>query len=158
RRQRVADALLWLINNNPLYKDVKSNHHSLNCLPEHGVPHDIISVETEDVHNETFQPSFGPQNAGDTFYNIQTKMNSFLPCPYCEQQEIQAIQQQLSSTHYNQATSWPTLTEGIELLLKYAEKRDGRCLYCFPSHPQFAYWAFNIIERKHIIKQTGIFL
>lgn len=109
RRQRVADALLWFINNNPLYKDVKSNHHSLNCLPEHGVPHDIISVETEDVHNETFQPSFGPQNAGDTFYNIQTKMNSFLPCPYCEQQEIQAIQQQLSSTHYNQATSWPTV-------------------------------------------------
>ena len=101
--------MLWLINNNPLYKDVKSNHHSLNCLPEHGVPHDIISVETEDVHNETFQPSFGPQNAGDTFYNIQTKMNSFLPCPYCEQQEIQAIQQELSSTHYNQATSWPTV-------------------------------------------------
>ena len=45
-----------------------------------------------------------------------------------------------------------------ELNLKYAEKRDDRCFYRFRSHPQFAYWAFNLIERKHIIKQTGIFL
>lgn len=36
-------------------------------------------------------------------------MHSFLPIPQCEQQEIQAIQQKLSSTHFTQAMSWPTV-------------------------------------------------
>ena len=62
---------------------MKINQHSLNCLPEHGVPRDIISVET-DVHTETYEPDFGPQNAEDTVYNEQTEMNSFLPIPQCE--------------------------------------------------------------------------
>ena len=198
RRQKVADALLWLINNNPHYKDVKINQHSLNNLPDHGVPHDIISVETEDVHTETCEPDFGPQNAEDTVYNEQTEMNSFLPIPQCEQQEVQAIQHQLSSTDNNQVMSWPTvhndpineyttpflatlafptlfpdgkgdptnpslyrdvqLAERIKHLLKYAEHKDGRWVYRFASHPRFAYWAFNMIERKRILQQTGIFL
>ena len=198
RRQKVADALRWLINNNPHYKDVKINQHSLNCLPDHGVPHDIVSVETEDDHTESCEPDLGPQNAEDIVYNEQTEMNSFLPIPQCEQQEIQAIQQQLSSTYNNQVMSWPTvdndpineyttpflatlafpalfpdgkgdptnpalnrdvqLAERIKHLLKYAEQKDGRWLYRFASHPRFAYWAFNMIERKRILQQTGIFL
>ena len=198
RRQKVADALLWLINNNPHYKDVKINQHSLNNLPDHGVPHDIISVETNDVHTETCEPDFGPQNAEDTVYNEQTEMNSFLPIPQCEQQEVQAIQHQLSSTDNNQVMSWPTvhndpineyttpflatlafptlfpdgkgdptnpslyrdvqLAERTKHLLKYAEHKDGRWVYRFASHPRFAYWAFNMIERKRILQQTGIFL
>ena len=188
RRQKVADALLWLINNNPHQKDVKMNQHSLNCLPEHGVRHDIISVETDDVHTETCETDFGPQNAEDIVYNEQTEMNSFLPIPQCGRQEIQAIQQQLSSTHNNQAMSWPTvhndpinehttpflatlafpalfpdgkgdptnlalnrdvqLAERIKHLLKYTEQKDGR----------FTYWAFNMIERKRTLQQTGIVL
>ena len=177
---------------------MKINQHSLNNLPDHGVPHDIISVETEDVHTETCEPDFGPQNAEDTVYNEQTEMNSFLPIPQCEQQEVQAIQHQLSSTDNNQVMSWPTvhndpineyttpflatlafptlfpdgkgdptnpslyrdvqLAERIKHLLKYAEHKDGRWVYRFASHPRFAYWAFNMIERKRILQQTGIFL
>ena len=34
-------------------------------------------------------------------------MNSLLPIPQCEQQEMVAIQEQLSSTHHNVAISWP---------------------------------------------------
>ena len=41
--KKVADTLLWLINDNPHYRDVKISQSYLNCLPEHGVPHDIIS-------------------------------------------------------------------------------------------------------------------
>ena len=50
------------------------------------------------------------------------------------------------------------LAERIKHLLKYAEQKDGRWLYRFASHPRFAYWAFNMIERKRILQQTGIFL
>ena len=86
RRQKVADALLWLINNNPHYKDVKLNKDSLNCLPNHGVPHDLTSVQREDPDTEL---DFGHGNATeDIVYNEQTEINSFLPIRRCEQQEI----------------------------------------------------------------------
>ena len=52
RRQKIADALLWLINNHQHYKDVKINQYSLNCLPVHGIPHDLISVEREDADSQ----------------------------------------------------------------------------------------------------------
>ena len=198
RKKNVAEALDWLIKNNPHYKGVKVNQHSLNCLPEHGVPHDLTSVETDDGDNETFQPDFGPQNSEDAIYTEKTEMHSFLPIPQCEQQEIQAIQQKLSTTCLTQAMSWPTvdsepineyttpflatmsfptlfpdgkgdptnpslyrdiqLGDKIKHLLKHAEKKDGRWNYRFASHPRFAYWAFNMIERKRILQQTGIFL
>lgn len=197
RKKNVAEALDWLINNNPHYKGVKVNQHSLNCLPEHGVPHDLALVEREDTDNETSEPDFGFQNTEDTVYNEQTEIHSFLPIPQCEQQEIQAIQQKLSSTHSTQAMSWPTvdnepineyttpflatmafptlfpdgkgdptnpslyrdipLGEKIKHLLKYAERKDDRWIYRFASHPRFAYWAFNMIERKRILQQTAIF-
>jgi len=48
--------------------------------------------------------------------------------------------------------------ELIKHLLKYTEKKDGRWIYRFASHSRFAYWAFNMIERKRILQQTGIFL
>ena len=41
--KKVADTLLWLINDNPHYRDVKISQSYLNCLPELGVSHDIIS-------------------------------------------------------------------------------------------------------------------
>lgn len=199
RKKKVAEALDWLIQNNPHYKGVKVNRHSLNCLPEHGVPHDLASVERDNGDNETFELDFGPQNTEDTVYNEQTEMHSFLPIPQCEQQEIQAIQQKLSSTRFTQTSmSWPTvdnepineyttpflaimafptlfpdgkgdptnpslyrdvqLGEKMEHLIKYAENKDGRWIYRFALHPRFACWAFNMIERKRILQQTGIFL
>ena len=44
RRQKVMDALQWLINNNPLYKDVQLNQDCLiNSLPENGIPPELSS-------------------------------------------------------------------------------------------------------------------
>lgn len=105
RKKKVAKALDWLISNNPHYKDMKVNQHSLNCLPENGVPNEIASVERDHGDNKTSEPDFSPQNIEDTVYNEQTEMHSFLPIPQCEQKEIQAIQQKLSSTHYGQQRS-----------------------------------------------------
>lgn len=57
----------------------------------------------------------------------------------------------------------PSLYRDIQLgektkhLLKFGEKKNGRWIYRFASHPRFAYWAFNMIERKRILQQTGIF-
>ena len=48
RRQKIYDALTWLIQNNPLYSNVQIDHEALNTLPNNGVPSSILTVETDD--------------------------------------------------------------------------------------------------------------
>ena len=45
--------------------------------------------------------------------------------------------------------------ERIKHLLKFG---DGKWVYRFANHPRFSYWALNMIQRKRILQQTGIFL
>ncbi|KAJ4494872.1 hypothetical protein C8J55DRAFT_398805, partial [Lentinula edodes] len=40
-REKVLRALVWLIANNPLYRDIKISMHNLRSLPERGVPEEI---------------------------------------------------------------------------------------------------------------------
>ena len=47
RKQKVHNALLWLINN-AYYAELKINEDALNALPKNGVPADLMVVETED--------------------------------------------------------------------------------------------------------------
>lgn len=51
-----------------------------------------------------------------------------------------------------------TLREKIKHLTKFAEKKDNKWIYRFANHPRFSYWALNMIQRKQILQQTGIFL
>ena len=48
--------------------------------------------------------------------------------------------------------------EHIKHLLKFAEIIDGKWVYRFANHPRFSYWAFNMIQTKQILQQSGIFL
>ena len=48
RKQKVHDALVWLINNNPHYSELLINEDALNSLPENGVPPSLMTVETDD--------------------------------------------------------------------------------------------------------------
>ena len=122
-------------------------------------------------------------------------MSSFLPIPECQQQEVQAIQQQLC--HQPTHMPWPTvdneplneyltqflatlafptlfpdgkgdpanpslhrdvpLAERIKHLLRLGENIHGKWLYRFASHPRFAYWALNMIQRNRILQQTRIY-
>ena len=50
------------------------------------------------------------------------------------------------------------LQERIKHFLKFAEIIDGKWVYRFANHPRFSYWAFNTIQRKRILQQSGIFL
>ena len=197
RRHMVQNALTWLINNNPHYQEVHLNQQCLESLAENGIPNDLISIERENDVREPSDLSFGPQNEEEIVYNEGIQVNTFLPVPQCQQQEIDAIQQKLSSID-NQHIAWPTVDneptneyltpflatmafptlfpdgkgdltnpslnrdmqfdERIKHLLKYAEKENGTWLHRFASHPRFAYWALNIIQRKRILQQTVIFL
>ena len=48
RKDKVQNALAWLIKNNPHYSEVIINEHTLNSLPENGVPPELMTVETDD--------------------------------------------------------------------------------------------------------------
>jgi len=55
RREKVHNALIWLVNNNPLYKDIRISDTALDALPLNGVPNDLqsidINVENNSDHN-----------------------------------------------------------------------------------------------------------
>ena len=200
RKQTVHNALLWLIQNNPHYSELQINEHALNSLPENGVPSNLMTVETEDdiVSDDNSSPDLGPPTdnpSEDIVYNDLTDMSSFLPVGEQQQQEIEAVRNQLSE---NEPMPWPTveneplneyqisylatmafptlfpdgkgdptnsallrdvpLQERIKHLLKFAEIIDGKWVYRFANHPRFSYWAFNMIQRKRILQQSGIFL
>lgn len=54
RRQKVENALQWLSQHNPQYKDIQINQEALNHLPENGIPLDIPTFETntDDILDE----------------------------------------------------------------------------------------------------------
>ena len=102
------DALQWLINNNPLYKDVHLNHDCFDSLPENGVPSDLLSLQTS-LSDDTDSDSTvlpGVQDSDeDLSYNEDTEMNSFLPIPENQKLEIQAM-----TEHISQTIDWPTVS------------------------------------------------
>ena len=108
RKQRVHDALVWLINNNPQYSEVLVNEDALNVLPENGVPSELMTVETDnDIVSDNCSPDVGPPTdnpSEDIVYNNSTEMSSFLPVGEQQQQEIDAVRNQLSE---NEPMQWP---------------------------------------------------
>ncbi|CAB4041007.1 ATP-dependent DNA helicase PIF1, partial [Paramuricea clavata] len=193
RREKVHNALLWLIQNNPLYAELEIDTDALNSLPENG-------VETEDdiINDSDMMPDEGPLTDNpdeDIVYNNSTEFSSFLPVGEQQVQEKEAVRNQLSG---NGAIAWPTVgdqalneyqisclatmafptlfpdakgdptnesllrdvsfAERIKHLIKYGEFIDSRWVYRFAKHPRFSYWALNMIQRKRILQQSGIFL
>ena len=129
RKQKVHNALVWLINNNPHYSELTINEDALNSLPENGVPPDLMTVETDDdvVSDDNCSADVGPPTdnlSEDIVYNDSTEMSSFLPVGEQQQQEMEAVRNQLSEN----------------------------------EPMQFSYWAFNMIQRQRILQQSGIFL
>ena len=199
RKQKLHDALVWLIRNNPLYSEVTMNDDTLNLLPDNGILPDLMTVETDEIvsdddsSSDVGLPTENPSE--DVVYNNTTEMSSFLPVGEQQQQELEDVRNQLSE---NDTMTWPSIDnqplneyqvshlatmafptlfpdgkgdptnqgllrdvpfqERIKHLLKYAEVIDGKWVYRFANHPRFSYWALNMIQRKRILQQSGIFL
>ena len=83
RRQKVHNALLWLLQNNSHYKDMTIDHHALDCLSINGVPTDIMTIESDNdiVLDEVASPDFGPSvsDENDQVYNKSSETSRFMP-------------------------------------------------------------------------------
>ena len=111
RKQNVHNALVWLINNNLHYSELLINEDALNSLPENGVPPDLMTVETDDhmVSDDNCSADVGPpaDNPSENIvYNDSTEMSSFLPVGEQQQQEIEAVRNQVSE---NEPIEWPSV-------------------------------------------------
>ena len=198
RREKVHDALLWLLRNNPHYRNVTINQHALESLPIDGFPSDIMTVESDSdiLSHEITSPDLGPStdNDEDKVYNQTTEMSSFMPACEKQKQEVDATKNILFP---NEPMNWPTvddqpineyqtllttlafptlfpngkgdptnpsllkdipLGERVKHLIEFAEHISGKWIYRFDSHSRFCYWAFNMIQRKRTLQQSGIFL
>ena len=94
----------------PLYTDVQINEQVLNCLPNDGVPADLLSVESEDsISYDNVEPDFGPptDDSGEySVFNEPNDMSSFLPVGEQQQQDLNAISNQISA---GEPLNWPTV-------------------------------------------------
>ncbi|CAB4040246.1 Hypothetical predicted protein, partial [Paramuricea clavata] len=98
-------------NNNPHYSELLINEDALNSLPENGVSPNLMTVETDDdiVSDDNCSPDAGPPTdnpSEDIVYNDSTEMSSFLPVGEQQQQEIEAVRNQLSE---NDPMLWPSV-------------------------------------------------
>ena len=108
-QKKVRNALVWLINNNPHYSELFINQEAFSSLPENGVPPGLMTVETDDdiISDGNCSPDPGPPTdnlSEDVVYDNSTELSSFLLAGEQQQQEIEAVRNQLSE---NEAMPWP---------------------------------------------------
>ena len=49
-------------------------------------------------------------------------------------------------------------SEKIKHLLKFSEKENGKWYFRFAAHPRFAFWAYNMLYRRRLLKQGNFYL
>ena len=106
RRSVVLSALLWLIENNPLYKDVNLDNDAVLALPIGAVPDDLKSVETQSNNTEDVESDFNLPDE-EKVYDSETEVTSSISIPDKVLHEVDAIDQEISDISNN--VSWPSV-------------------------------------------------
>ena len=93
RRAQVEEALYWLIENNPHYKDLKINMHALSSLSERGIPNDLKVIESvnDDVGSDDDIGEDSSIDYEEIVYNESTETSSIIPDIGNDQLECEAI-------------------------------------------------------------------
>ncbi|CAH3152927.1 unnamed protein product [Pocillopora meandrina] len=194
RREKVSCALHWLVQHNPVYKDITIDYELLAFLPSDGIPTELRKIYcTENSKDDEIDPDRGPLD--EIPFNEDTELSSTILNPVQLKPQKQLIKDELLQ---NSKINWPnrnssplnefkieylatmafptlfpdgkgdptnsatmrdvTLGDKIKHLIKFAEYNNGKWAYRFASHPRFAYWAFNMIQRHRLLSQGNIFL
>ena len=204
RREKVKNALLWLIKNNPLYHHVTVDYSALESLPKN----DFVDLSGSQVAEETSVASNEHvylYDAGPPAENTEValkksmELTSMIPSQDNLNTEDKNIVMNIQSkfgwtlgetplnefqTQFLATMAFPTLfpdrigdstsnitlrniseneTESFSLKLKHLIKFGELDLnqqwnFRFASHPRFAYWAFNLLYRRHLLSQGTVFV
>ena len=146
-----------------------------NCSPDAGPPTGYPSediVYNDSTEMSSFLPVGEQQQQEIEAVRSQLSENESMPWPSTENEplneyQISHLATMAFPTLFPDGKGDPTnqgllrdvpLQERIKHLLKFAEIIEGKWVYRFANHPRFSYWAFNMIQRKRILQQSGIFL
>ena len=77
RREKVLHTLQWLIQHNPLYKDIHINVEALHMLPENDLLPDILNIETQETpDNEDFKSTEQQIPTEDTVFDESSEFSA----------------------------------------------------------------------------------
>jgi len=108
QREKVHNALIWLVNDKPLYKDIRFiSDTALDALPLNGVPNDLQSIDTNVENNSDNNTNIDVRSEEEehVFYE-NTETSSFLPEVTNVQLEHDAIKNDLK---FADKLKWPTI-------------------------------------------------
>lgn len=149
RRENVNCSLHWLVKHNPLYENTTIDYECLASLPSDGIPMDIHQINcTDNNKNYDIDPDRGPLDVDEIPFNDGTELSSTIINPVALKPQKQLITDELLQKH---KFNWPSRNSN-------PLNENGKWTYRFASHPRFAYWAFNMIQRHRPLSQGSIFL
>ena len=129
RQHRVLQAVLWMMTNNPYFKDVEIDCEAINCLADNGIPNGLRFVLDTEVSPHEDQDEGPPQeHAVDNDVVEESVLGrertSFIP--QCQRQEQDAIRETVND---EDPLDWPT-NEG-NVLDEF--RTDGLATMAFPT-------------------------
>ena len=51
-----------------------------------------------------------------------------------------------------------SFAQKLKHLIKFGERKDGKWIFRFASHPRFGYWAYNMLYRKILLAQGNFYI
>ena len=104
RRQKVSMALQWLVDHNPVYKNIKIDYTCLSSLPTEGIPSDLQKVHCTKISDDEIDPDRGPLGSDEIPFNHETELSSTVLNPVVLKPQKQLIKDELLQHH---KTAWP---------------------------------------------------
>lgn len=99
RRQKVCMALHWLVEHNPVYKNIKTDLNCLSSLPIEGIPRDLKKVHCAVDREDEIDPDRGPLDTDEIPFNSEPEINSTLLNPVVLKAQKQLIKDKLLQQH-----------------------------------------------------------
>jgi len=102
RRGKVIWALHWLVQHNPVYKDITIDYELLALLPSDGIPTELRKIDCTENSKDEIDPDRGPLD--EIHFNEDTELNSTILNPVQLKPQKQLITDELLQNH---KVNWP---------------------------------------------------
>lgn len=104
RKQKVSMALHWLVEHNPVYKDIQIDYNCLSALPTEGVPSNLQKIYCSETSGDNINSDRGPLDTDEIPFNNETELSSTLLNPVVLKPQKQLIKDELLQQH---KATWP---------------------------------------------------